>query len=166
MSKEKTKPKLKTRKKQEIIDVAIDLIRVPEQRITSVTPEEIIIELKDSIAKHGILQPLQIIKIEEELILVDGLHRIIAAQQMGKSTVPCIIRDGDEETLLVQNLIVNRQRGASDPVGEGIVLRALVHEHGMSIKEACRTVGMHPTKGRKLYKIVNLSKPILSNYLR
>jgi len=162
MPENKKKPTIKIRNKREIVDVPIDQIRVPDERITSVTPEEIIIELKDSIARHGILQPLQIIEIEKELVLVDGLHRIIAAQQMGKSTVPCIIRKGTAETLLVQNLIVNRQRGASDPVGEGIVLRTLVHEHGMNVKEACRTVGMSPSKGRKLYKIVNLSKPILA----
>lgn len=161
MPNKKTEPKKKKISKTAVVEIPIDQIRVPDERITSVTPEEIFTELKDSIAKHGIIQPLQIMEIDGEFILVDGLHRVIAAQQMGKSTVPCIIRKGKEETLLVQNMIVNRQRGVSDPVGEGNILRALVREHGMNVKQACRAVGISPTKGRKLYNIVSLSDPIL-----
>lgn len=153
----KEQPKIEER----IQHILIDKIRVPDERITSVTPEVIWRELKDSIKEKGILQPLQLIKIGKELILVDGLHRIMAAQQLDMSTVPCIVRSGTEETLLVENLIVNRQRGKSDPVGEGMILRALTREHGMTLGEACRAVTISNSWGKKLYNIVALPPKIL-----
>lgn len=136
--------------------IPLDLIRVPEDRITSVTPEGIFRELKDSISERGILQPLQIMKVGEELVLIDGLHRIMAAQQLAMSKVPCIVREGTEDIMLIENLILNRQRGKSDPVGEGLVLRALVNEHKMTLGAACRAANVSQTWGRKLFAIIAL----------
>ncbi len=150
-------PKIEER----IEHLSLDVIRVPDERITSVTPEVIMRELIDSIKDRGILQPLQILKIGKDHILVDGLHRIMAAQQLGMSTVPCIVRSGTEETLLVENLIVNRQRGKSDPVGEGNVLRALCREHKMTLGEACRAASISHSWGRKLFNIVALPANLL-----
>lgn len=160
MSKPEKKPPRKRKKPEVIHQVPLEKIQIPDERITSVTPSGIVRELKDSIAEKGILQPLQLIQTKDQLILTDGLHRLKAAFDLGMKTVPCIIRKGTDEVQLIENLILNRQRGKSDPVGEGIVLRALVRDHGMTVGQACRAVQVSHTWGKKLYDIVSLSPEI------
>jgi ParB-like chromosome segregation protein Spo0J len=59
-----------------IRSVEVDEIEVPELRVTSTVDDHIMAELRESIQKEGILQPLQVIMIGEKKIIVDGLHRL------------------------------------------------------------------------------------------
>jgi len=96
---------------QNVVQLEVDKILVPEDRVTSVLDDEILAELEESIRQHGILQPLQVALVNDKYVLIDGLHRMLIAKKLGMKTVPAIVKPMSEDELLITNLIVNRQRG-------------------------------------------------------
>lgn len=145
--------------KVQMID--IDKILVPEERVTSIVPSDTMAELEQSIKERGIRQPLYIMRIKDKLILVDGLHRLLVAKKLGIKKVPCIIREGTEKDLLIENLILNRQRGISDPIGEAQVLQTLVSEHKMPLSQAAKACNISESTARKYLQILKLPQEIL-----
>lgn len=155
---EEEKPQLP----KEIVYLEPDQIGVPEERITAVYDQDLMEELMESIKQNGILEPLQIAKIDGQYILIDGLHRLYAAKQLGIEKVPCIVKEMTWDRLFIENIIMNRQRGKSNPAEEAKLIKKLIEEYNYSIRKAAETLGMSPTKANKLYKIANMPDEVLS----
>jgi ParB/RepB/Spo0J family partition protein len=151
--------------KQEIVQVDVDKILVPEERVTSVLDEEILSELEESIKQHGILQPLQVAEVNGQYVLIDGLHRLQIAKKLGMKTVPCIIQKMSEDQLLVVNLIMNRQRGKSNPAQEALILKKLIDEYGYDFDKAAQVLGMSRATADKYYRIAAYCSEKVLDYL-
>ena len=135
---------------------------IPEERVTRQVDPEIMEELRESIKQHGILEPLLVAKVDDNYILIDGLHRMLVAKELGMDKVPVIIKEMSEAELLITNLIVNRQRGRSNPAQEAKILSLLVDKYGYSLREAAAKLGMSKTTAEKYYQIAhNLSSKVL-----
>jgi len=148
--------------KQEVIQLEIDKILIPEERVTSVLDEEIFTELEESIKQHGILQPLQIAEVNGQYVLIDGLHRLQIAKKLGLKTVPAIVQKMSEDQLLVVNLIMNRQRGRSNPAQEAMILKKLIDEYNYDFDKAAQILGMSRSTADKYYRIAsNCSNKVL-----
>jgi ParB family chromosome partitioning protein len=139
--------------KREITQLEVDKILIPEDRVTSVFDSETYEELKRSIKQHGILQPLQVALVDGKYVLVDGLHRLMIARELGYKTVPCIVKRMTEDQLLITNLIMNRQRGRSNPAEEAKILVKLVDEYKYDFDKACEVLGFSRSTGDKYYRI-------------
>jgi ParB family chromosome partitioning protein len=139
--------------RQEVVQVEVDKILIPEDRVTSIMDDEILEELERSIRQHGILQPLQLAELDGKLVLIDGLHRLYIAKKLGMKTVPAIIKPMTEDQLLVTNLIMNRQRGKSNPAHEARVLAKLVDEYGYDFDKAASMLGMSRHTADRYYRI-------------
>ena len=152
-------------RKEEVIQIEIDKIMIPEERVTSIIDEEILQELEESIKQHGILQPLQIGEVDGKLVLIDGLHRLMIAKRLGMKTVPCIVKKMSEDQLLITNLIMNRQRGKSNPAHEALVLKKLVDEYRHDFDEAAKLLGMSRSTADKYYRIASFCSQKVLSYL-
>jgi ParB/RepB/Spo0J family partition protein len=141
--------------KKEIVYIEVDKILVPEERVTSIYDEELEAELEQSIKQHGILQPLQIALVNGQYVLIDGLHRLRIAKKLGMKTVPCIVKQMSEDQLLITNLIMNRQRGKSNPAQEALVIKKLVDEYGYDVDKAAQILGMSRATAEKYYRIAD-----------
>jgi len=150
---------------QSIIELEVDKIQVPEERVTSVVDDEIMLELEESIKQHGILQPLQVARVNDQYVLIDGSHRLQVAQKLGMKTVPTIIKEMTEDELLVANLIVNRQRGKSNPAQEAMILKKLVDEYGYDFDKAAQMLGMGRATADRYYKIASNASQRVLEYL-
>jgi ParB/RepB/Spo0J family partition protein len=143
-----------------VVMVPIDKISVPKERVTSVWDPEIEKEFEDSVKTKGILEPLRLLDVDGELWLTDGLHRLLKAEQLHISQVPALIKKGTVEDLLIENLIVNRQRGKSNPAQEAEVLAYLVDQRHYPFELAAHQVGLSLDWARKLMKIAHLPEEI------
>lgn len=141
--------------KKEIVQVEVDKILVPEERVTSIYDEELEAELEQSIKQHGILQPLQLALVNGQYVLIDGLHRLRIAKKLGMKMVPCTVEPMSEDQLLIRNLIVNRQRGRSNPAQEALVIKKLVDEYGYDVDRAAQILGMSRATAEKYYRIAD-----------
>jgi len=150
----------KEEEERKIVYVEIDKINVPRERVTSVWSPEIEEEFIESISAKGILKPLDIMEVDGQLWLVDGLHRLTAAEKLNFKTVPCLIKKGTIEDLLIHNLIVNRQRGKSNPAQEAEVLAFLVHKRGFPLENAAKQLGLSLNWAKKLLRVATLPEEI------
>ncbi|MEM4846453.1 MAG: ParB/RepB/Spo0J family partition protein [Thermosphaera sp.] len=150
----------------EVIQVEVDKILVPEERVTSVVDEELLQELEASIREKGILQPLLIGEVDGKYVLIDGLHRLVIARKLGMKTVPCIVRKMSEEELIVTNLIVNRQRGKSNPADEARIIKLLVDDYHYSFSTVAEKLNMSRSTVEKYYQIAKFGSQRLLEALK
>ncbi len=109
--------------------------------------------LADSIAEHGLLQPLAVRELPSGYYqIIAGERRWRAARQAGLSEIPAMVVEADERKTMELALIENLQRQDLNPVEEAMGYRSLMLEHGMTQEEAARRVGK--------------SRPAVANALR
>jgi ParB family chromosome partitioning protein len=106
-------------------------------------PEELN-ELADSIRQNGLLQPLMVRPAPsgpDRWELVAGERRFRAVSKLGWAEVPAIVREVDDQTLLVLALVENLQREALGPLEEAEGYKVLTDSFGLSQGEIARAVG-------------------------
>jgi len=141
---------------QQIQLIDVSLINVPRERVTSVWTPELEQEFLESVRSKGILKPLDLIDINGAFWLTDGLHRILAAEKLNMQKVPCRIKKGSIEDLLIENIIMNRQRGKSNPAQEAETLAYLVNNRRFPLENASKQMGFSLAWARKLLRLAGL----------
>lgn len=97
-------------------------------------------ELKDSIAEHGILEPLVVRpKGEDKYELVAGERRFTAAKELKLEMVPVAIRDLDDATARMIMLLENLQREDLEPLEEAAALEEIL-KTGLTQQELAKRV--------------------------
>jgi len=110
----------------------------PRQKIDEKTLDE----LKASIKRRGIIQPIIVRPIAHGTYeLVAGERRWKAAQALGIQEVPAIIRAISDEECLEVSLIENLQRDNLTPVEEARAFTKLVEEFGYTQEQLAQTIG-------------------------
>src|SRR4029434_98924 len=88
-------------------------------------------ELIDSIRQHGIIQPLIVRQVGARFELIAGERRWRAAQEVGLTQVPVIIRSASDLEVLEISLIENLQRADLNPIEEAQGYARLGNEFGL-----------------------------------
>ena len=104
-------------------------------------PEEALTELVDSIRQHGIIQPLIVREIGGRYEIIAGERRWRAAQEVGLTQVPVIMRSASDLEVLELSLIENLQRADLNPVEEAQGYARLAGEFGMRQEDIALKVG-------------------------
>lgn len=111
----------------------------PNQPRKSFDPEALR-ELADSIRTQGLLQPLVVRPQGENFLIIAGHRRYEACKLIAMERIPCIVRETDEGQILEQALVENIQREDIKPVEEAQCYRALMAEHGHSMRDLAARV--------------------------
>jgi ParB family chromosome partitioning protein len=98
-------------------------------------------ELIDSIRQHGIIQPLIVRQVGARFELIAGERRWRAAQEIGLTEVPAIIRSANDLEVLELSLIENLQRADLNPIEEAQGYARLANEFGMRQEDIALKVG-------------------------
>lgn len=115
--------------------------------------EEELQSLADSIAEHGILQPLAVRAMEGGFYqIIAGERRWRAARLAGLKEVPVVVVEADDRTVMELALIENLQRQDLNPMEEAEGYRVLTEEYGLTQEQAAARVGK--------------SRPAVANALR
>ena len=109
--------------------------------------------LADSIAVHGILQPLTVRETGTGYYqIIAGERRWRAARLAELSEVPVVVIEADDKKAMELALIENLQRQDLNPVEEALGYQSLIEEYGLTQEEAAAQVGK--------------SRPTVANALR
>jgi ParB family transcriptional regulator, chromosome partitioning protein len=98
-------------------------------------------ELISSIRQHGIIQPLIVREAGARFELIAGERRWRAAQEIGLTNVPAIIRSANDLEVLELSLIENLQRADLNPIEEAQGYARLANEFGMRQEDIALKVG-------------------------
>ena len=109
--------------------------------------------LADSIAEHGIIQPLTVRELGSGYYqIIAGERRWRAARLAELSEVPVVIIEADDKKAMELALIENLQRQDLNPVEEALGYQSLMQDHGLTQEDAAKRVGK--------------SRPAVANSLR
>lgn len=91
--------------------------------------KEALIELSQSIAVHGIIQPLTVRKLgRDRYQLISGERRFRASQMAGLKEVPAYIRVANDQTMLEMALVENIQREDLNAIEVALSYQRLIEE--------------------------------------
>ncbi len=97
--------------------------------------------LAQSIARHGLLQPVVVRPAAEGYQLIAGERRLRACQMAGLTAVPVVVRRASDEQALLLALLENLQREDLNPLEEAQAFARLQEHFGLSQEEVARAVG-------------------------
>lgn len=139
-----------------------DLGNTREVRLDDITPnpyqprkefnEEKLAELASSIREYGLLQPLVVKPVGDRFLLIAGERRWRASRMAGLTTVPVVVNDADDRSLMAIALVENLQREDLNPLEAALAYRRLIDEFQLTQEEVAARVGK--------------SRPAVSNTLR
>lgn len=142
---------------------AVETKQVSELRLSQIVPNrdqprkefdaEALRELSESIAKHGLIQPLLVRPLEDGTYqIIAGERRWRASRLAGLDKIPVVIREmNDKETMEVA-LIENLQREDLNPIEEAAGYKTLMESFGLTQEQVSSRVGK--------------SRPAVANALR
>lgn len=121
--------------------------------------EKALSELADSIAQHGLIQPI-VVKptIDGRYSIIAGERRWRACRLAGLSEVPVIIKDADEQTLMEIALIENLQREDLNAVEEALGYRSLIEGYGLTQDEVAKRMGKSRSAVTNALRLLNLNE--------
>lgn len=120
-------------------------------------------DLKESIARNGILQPLVVHRLDSgQYELIAGERRLRAAKSLKWDTVPCVVRREirSEQSRLVYALIENIQRENLNPIEEAQAYMQLHTDFGLSHEEIGQKVGKSRVGITNIVRVLQLPAEI------
>ncbi len=98
--------------------------------------------LADSIARHGVVTPLTVRKLDDgRYKLIAGERRYRAARIAGLTEVPVIVLEADELAAAEIALVENLQRADLNPIEEAAGFRSLIASYGLTQEDVAERVG-------------------------
>ena len=124
--------------------------------------EEELQSLADSIAEHGVIQPLTVRELPSGYYqIIAGERRWRAARLAGLKEIPAVIVEADDRKVMELALIENLQRQDLNPVEEALGYQTLMAEHGMTQEEAAKRVGKSRPAVANALRLLNLCPDVL-----
>jgi ParB family transcriptional regulator, chromosome partitioning protein len=118
--------------------------------------EEALAELVHSIREFGLMQPIVVRALPDtptpRYQLVMGERRWRAAQQAGLATIPAIVRETADDSMLRDALLENIHRVQLNPLEEAAAYQQLLDEFGVTHDELAARIGR--------------SRPLITNMIR
>ena len=126
--------------------------------------EEELQALADSIATHGMLQPLTVREISgsEYYQIIAGERRWRAARLAGLTEVPALVVEADDRKAMELALIENLQRQDLNPVEEALGYQSLLSDYGLTQEEAAQRVGKSRPAVANALRLLNLDEDLLA----
>ncbi len=138
-------------------EIRLDEIIVNPFQPRKVFDTESIIELSESIQRHGLLQPVLVIKNGDGYMLIAGERRLRAVRHSGAKTIRAIIADLDRSKIRELALIENIQRENLNPIELAHSLKELIEEHGITHEELSDIVKKSRSYVTNSLRLLNLS---------
>ena len=124
--------------------------------------EEELQSLADSIAVHGIIQPLTVRETASGYYqIIAGERRWRAARIAGLAEVPVVIIEADDKKATELALIENLQRQDLNPVEEALGYQSLINDYGMTQEEAAGQVGKSRPAVANALRLLTLCEDVL-----
>jgi len=145
----------------ELRSLPLDMIQPGRYQPRSVFDEDKLAELADSIRAQGVVQPVVVRPIGDDLFeLIAGERRWRAAQLAGIDEIPAVVRDVPDEVSVAMALIENIQREDLNPLEEATALRRLIDDFRMTHQEAAEAVGRSRAAVSNLLRLLELMQEV------
>ncbi len=148
---------IQTEQKTELRKLPIDLIQPGKYQPRKDMDYDALEDLANSIRAQGIIQPIVIRPIGDNLYeIIAGERRWRAAQLAELHEIPVVIRDISDQAAIAMSLIENIQRENLNSIEEATALQRLIDEFGLTHQQAAEAVGKSRTTITNLLRLLSL----------
>ena len=124
---------------------------------------EALAELADSIAAHGVLQPILVREIADgHYQIIAGERRYRASKMAGLTEVPVIVLDKNDLETAQISLIENIQREDLNPIEEAQAYRALIDGYNLTQEEVSAKVGKGRSTITNALRLLDLGDDVIA----
>lgn len=146
-----------------IITVSLNDIEPNRQQPRKDFDEDALSELAESIAQHGLIQPIVVKPTTNgRYSIIAGERRWRACRIAGLYEVPVVIKDVEAQELMELALIENLQREDLNAVEEALGYRSLIDTFGLTQEEVATRMGKSRTAVTNALRLLNLSEDELN----
>ncbi|WP_430334916.1 ParB/RepB/Spo0J family partition protein [Rhodococcus sp. ACT016] len=142
-------------------EIAPHLIEPNPKQPRSVFDEEALGELVHSIREFGLMQPIVVRRVgPEQYQLVMGERRWRASQIAGLETIPAIVRETTDESMLRDALLENIHRVQLNPLEEAAAYQQLLEEFEVTHEELAARIGRSRPVVTNMIRLLKLPIPV------
>ncbi len=123
---------------------------------------EALSELAQSIRSQGVIQPIVVRQVNGQYEIIAGERRWRAAQLAGLKTVPVVLKDIPDESVMAMALIENIQRQDLNVVETSRALQRLIEEIGMTHQAVAQVVGKSRAAVSNLLRLLKSHPAVLT----
>lgn len=154
-----------TRREGALIQVSVESLVPNPYQPRATLDEESLAELTESVSRHGILQPVLVRPSRQQAgkyELIAGHRRLEAAKRVALATLPAVVHDADDNTLLELALIENLQREDLNPVDEALAYQQLIDRLHYRHEDIAERVGKSRSHVTNMLRLLLAPPPILA----
>ncbi|MDD5014947.1 MAG: ParB/RepB/Spo0J family partition protein, partial [Atribacterota bacterium] len=156
-------PKAEHKEKELVIEMDIESLTPNLFQPRRSFGKEKMEELKESIKKHGIIQPIIVRKMANGYEIVAGERRLKAAKEIGLKKIPAIIKTFNNEKSLEIALVENIQREDLNPVEQANAFKRLIDEFNLTQQELAEATGKSRALVANTIRLLKLNSEIQKN---
>ncbi len=138
------------------IEISVDQISPNPHQPRQIFNEDELKELADSIAAHGLIQPLIVTQVGTSYQIIAGERRWRASRLAGLTTVPVIVKETTPQQMLELAIVENIQRADLNPLEEAHAYAQLMEEFGLTQEAVAERVGKSRTAVANTIRLLNL----------
>jgi ParB family chromosome partitioning protein len=149
-----------------VVNLAIELIDKNPYQTRYVFDEDMLIEMRESIKEHGVIQPVVVRPAEEEgsYILVLGERRLRASKMAGKDTIPALVRRLSPQQAAEMTVLENVVREDLNPLEQAEAFRVLSKEFKLTQAQIAERVGVSRETVSNYMRLLRLPEKVM-NYM-
>ena len=106
--------------------------------------------LKEEITRIGLVQPILVRPSEDKYEVIDGEHRLNAADELGMKEVPCIVIESEDADAKVTTINMNQIKGSLNPLKYAELLTDLQTSFGVDALKDLIKISDSELEGHKL----------------
>ncbi|WP_227997792.1 ParB/RepB/Spo0J family partition protein [Nocardia australiensis] len=144
-------------------EISPDQIEPNPKQPRQVFEEEALAELVHSIREFGLMQPIVVRRVEpgvDRYQIVMGERRWRACQEAGLATIPAIVRETADETMLRDALLENIHRVQLNPLEEAAAYQQLLEEFDVTHEELASRIGRSRPVVTNMIRLLKLPIPV------
>jgi len=142
-------------------DLEIDLLQPGKYQPRRDMSEQALEELAHSIHVQGIIQPIVVRETgHQKYEIIAGERRWRAAKSVGLASVPCLIKNVEDNAAIAIALIENIQRENLNAMEEAIAYKRLLEEFELTHHEVATAVGKSRTTVSNLLRLNHLNDDV------
>lgn len=146
----------------QVVEIDINRLDPNQDQPRQDFDEEKLQELSQSIAIHGVIQPILVARGGAgRYTIIAGERRWRAARLAGLKAVPAIIRDYEKQQLMEVSLIENMQRADLNPLEEAEAMRLLMDMCQLTQESLAQRLGKSRPAVANTLRILSLPQSIL-----
>lgn len=145
---------------ESVLNIEISRIKTNKYQPRLEFNKEKLEDLMNSIKEKGVVQPVLVRKVGDGYELIAGERRLRAVTNLGKDTIPAIVKDVADLDMLELSLIENIQREELNPIEEAVAFQKFITDFNFTQEKIAASLGKDRSTIANTMRLLTLPKKI------